>query len=88
MPAQPDALADLEDGHIGGDRIENACYLVAGRAGKLDARPVAEFGERIAVTNAAGLHPNADVAGTWFGELLSDQAQRLRQLRKPAWNDR
>ena len=54
MPAEADALAGLEERDVGADGVDDAGDLVAGRAGKLDAGPLAFFGERVAVADAAG----------------------------------
>ena len=76
MPAETDALADFEYRHIRANGVEDAGNLVAGDAWELESRPHSFLGQRITVTDAAGLHANADVAGAGIGELLLDELKR------------
>ena len=77
VPAEADALAELEERDVGADGVDDAGDLVAG-----DARDIgvpghmAFLGERVAVADAAGLHANADMAGAGIGELLLDELKR------------
>jgi hypothetical protein len=74
VPAETDTLADFEDGHIGGEGVDDAGYFVAGDAGILDGEDTV-FGDGVAVTNAAGLHADAHMAGAWFGEFALHQLE-------------
>jgi hypothetical protein len=76
MPAETDALADFEDGNIGADGVQNAGNFMAGHARVLESRPHTFLGQRIAVTNAAGLHADANVAGAGIRKLLLDKLER------------
>jgi hypothetical protein len=44
VPTEAYALADLEERHIGADRIHDAGNFMAGNAGILNAGPIAELG--------------------------------------------
>jgi hypothetical protein len=72
VPAEADAVANLEDGDIGADGIDDSGDLVAGAAGILNAGPQAFLGEHVAVADAAGLDANAYLAGAGRGELFLD----------------
>jgi hypothetical protein len=76
MPAEADALADLENGDVKADGVEHPGNLVSGHPRELEARPHAFLSKRVAVTNAAGLYADADVAGAGVGELLLDKLKR------------
>jgi hypothetical protein len=73
MPAEAYALAHFEDRDVGGDRIEDAGYFMAGGARELEAGPEAKLGEGVAVTNAAGMDANADLSRAGLGELFLNQ---------------
>ena len=75
VPAQADALAHLEDRHVGANRVQHAGDFVAGHARILDAGPDAHFGHRIAVTHAAGLHADAHLSRTRVRKLFLDQLE-------------
>ncbi len=76
VPTEADALAYFEERNIGADRVDDTGDFMAGYAGVLNAGPIAELGERIAVANAAGLHANADVAGAGLGEFFFYKLKR------------
>jgi hypothetical protein len=76
VPTEAYALAWLEERHIGADRIDDAGDLMAGNARILDAGPITELGQRIAVADAAGLNPNANVAGAGIGKFSCDELKR------------
>jgi hypothetical protein len=67
VPTEADALAYFEERDIGADRIDDAGDFMAGDARVLNAGPIAELGERIAVADAAGLDANANMAGAGAG---------------------
>jgi hypothetical protein len=73
VPTETNALAYFEERDIGADGIDYGGDLMAGYAWVLNAGPIAELGERIAVANAAGLDANANVAGPGLGELFLDE---------------
>jgi hypothetical protein len=76
VPTESHTLTDFEDRHVGADGIEDAGNFVAGHAWELDAGPLALFGKRIAVADAARLHTNADMAGAGIWKLLLDELKR------------
>ena len=73
VPAEADALAGLEERHVGADGVDDAGDFVAGDARVCDAGQEADLGERVAVADAAGLHADADVAGAGIGEFALNQ---------------
>ena len=76
VPAEADALAGLEEGDVGADGVDDPGDFVAGGAGELDAGPVAFFGERVAVADAAGMNADTHVAGAGLGKFLFDELER------------
>ena len=70
VPTKSDALAYFEERDIGTDSINNAGNFMTGNAGILNAGPKPELSQQVAVANAAGLDPNANVAGAGLGELF------------------
>jgi hypothetical protein len=76
VPAEADALAGLEKGDVGANGVDDAGDLVAGGAGILDAGPMAFFGERVAMADAAGVDANADLARTGLGEFFFYELER------------
>ena len=73
VPAQANALAGLEKRNVGADRVDDAGNLVAGGTRKLKAGPMAFFGQRVAMADAAGLDADADVSRAGLGKFLFDQ---------------
>jgi hypothetical protein len=69
VPAEADALANLEDGNIGADFVEDSSNFMTGYAWIGDAGKSAIFCDGVAVTNPACLHTNAHMAGTGRREL-------------------
>jgi len=91
VPAQADALPGLEERNLRSNRIHHPGDLVARNARKLDARPLTELRQRIAVTNPAGLHANAHMARTGLRKFLLNEfegAARGGDLHSTASNRR
>ena len=86
VPAEADALSRLEEWDIGADGIDYAGDFVAGRARKLDAGPLAFFGERVTVADAAGVDANADVSRDRAPGIPLLRVETHRRRRVPAWN--
>src|SRR5579871_608335 len=73
VPAKTDTLADLEEWHAFTNGIDDAGYLMAGDARIRDSGKKAKLGNRIAMTDSAGLHANAHLTGAGFWKLLLNQ---------------
>ena len=59
-----DALAGFPFGHVRSECIDHAGDLVSWDTGVTNARPASFHGERVTVTNPAGLNFDADMTGT------------------------
>ena len=64
VPADAHPLARLPSGDAGADRVDHPGHLMAGDARVLDSREEPLLGDRIAVADAAGLHPDPHRPGT------------------------
>ena len=78
-PADADPRADAPAGDVGADRLDHADDFVTGNAGIGDPRHEALDGDRIAVADAAGQHPQAHLVRTGLGRIA------LHHLKRPAW---
>jgi hypothetical protein len=70
MPAEAYTLPRLEERHIRSYGVHHAGYFMAGNARICDAGKNAKLGDRIAVTDAAGLDADAYLSGTRLGKLF------------------
>src|SRR5262245_56314234 len=75
MPADADALAAREGRHSGAHLVDDSGDLMARNAGEADARVLAILGQRVAVTDSAGLDADADVPGRRVGNLALDHLE-------------
>src|SRR5439155_9957977 len=76
QPSDADALPGLPPRHLGSNGIDHAGDLMARHAWIGNARPVAFFCQRIAMTEPAGLHFDADLPRSRLRDLSLDQLQR------------
>lgn len=81
MPADADTLAQGPAFHLRAKQIDYAGNLMAGNFGVNDAGPLAFHAEGIAMANAAGLHADANMARTGFGDGALHQFQGTAGLR-------
>jgi len=76
VPADAHAITDLPALHGGAQRIDRTDDLVAWHARQRHPRKHRPLGEGVAVTNAAGLHLDADFTRTWLGDRAFDDLER------------
>jgi hypothetical protein len=76
VPANADALSRLVLGDACAHGIHETHDFVAGHARILDSRPVTFLGQRIAVTNAAGLDFDPHLTGTRLGNFAFNDFKR------------
>src|SRR5216684_2608969 len=72
VPADADTLALFPAGDARTDVVNHAGDFVSWGAGILNPGPVSFFYQAVAVADAASLHANADVPGSWVGNLALD----------------
>ena len=77
VPADAGAVAGLPARHAGADRVDDARDLVAGHARVFDPGKEALLREDVAVADAAGLDPHADLAGPGRRDLSLDGLKGL-----------
>lgn len=81
-PADANTIAHLPFGRGGiSESVNDARDFVAGNSGKLDTRPDAFDGDDIAVTDAAGIDPDADLAAARIGDRAFDEFERTMGFR-------
>src|SRR4029079_7819094 len=80
VPADPDALTLLPRGDAVADRVHDARDLVTGDARVLD-RKESLFHQDVAVTDAAGLDPDHDLARARRWHVALDPLERSAGLR-------
>jgi hypothetical protein len=68
-PADPDPLFGRPTFNIGTEGVDDADHLVTGNTGVADPGKQAFDGHGIAVADATGLHPNANLVAPRFGHL-------------------
>src|SRR4029077_5909741 len=81
MPADANALSPLPSGDLGAQLIDDACHLVPRHPRILDSRPEAFFHENVTVANTTGLHSNAHLSRTRFGNLALNYFETCSRLR-------
>jgi hypothetical protein len=84
VPTDANALARLPLGNAGAQFVDDARDFVSRNARILNAGPLAFFGERVTVADAAGLHLDAHLSCCGLGNLALDDLEirsRLRNLR-------
>src|SRR5229473_4031796 len=72
VPANADALAFFPAGNARADVVDHTGDFVSGHAGILNAREESVFCDAVAVADAASLHANAHVPGSWVGNFTFD----------------
>ena len=75
MPTDADPLPLLPRGNIFTDFIDDARHFVSGNAGILNSGPQSLFREYVAVANATGLHLDAHMPCSWFGNCALDDLE-------------
>src|SRR6185437_10873808 len=74
-PADPDARADRPALDIGAERVDHADDFVPRNARIGDARHLAGEDHGVAVADAAGLDPDADLVTPGLGQVALDHAK-------------
>jgi len=75
MPADAHAVTLLPLGDLRAERIDDAGDLVAGHTRILDSRKQSLGGQDVAVTDPAGFHAHADLAGSGIGDVAFDELE-------------
>jgi hypothetical protein len=72
MPAHSDAISTFKAGNVIADLVDDADDLVTRYPRQLEARPQAVLDKMIAVTDATGVHSNANLTrtGFWDGSVF------------------
>ena len=89
VPADSGALADTPLRDFLTHRIDQADDFVARHDGVLEARPMAFFAKRVAVTNAARLDADTDVTSAGCGHFSGNDFEwgaRSADLNDPAYS--
>jgi hypothetical protein len=76
VPSHPDALAGLPSLDAGADRVDHSGHLVPGNTRVLEPRKGSFLDERIAVTDAAHLDPDAHRPGSRLGDRSLGDLER------------
>jgi len=82
VPADAHAFADLPLGHVGSDLVDPLGNLVPRDARQRQAWEAPSSDEGVAVTNAASLHLDANLARTGLGHIALDDLERGPRLRR------
>lgn len=80
-PADADALANLPAADVGSQRVDNADHLVTGNARIHDARDKPQYGDRVAVANAAGMDLDSHLVPVRLGKIALLQIEFRTGLR-------
>src|ERR1035441_9935937 len=75
MPAETDALTGLEERNVGRGLVDDSGDLMPRNTRIGDARPQAQLGEHVAMTDAAGLDADAHMPGAGGWEFLLNQLE-------------
>src|SRR5712692_5675318 len=81
MPADANALSPLPSSDLGAQFIDDACHFVPRHPRILNSRPEAFFHEYVTVANTTGLHSNAHLSPTRFGNLAFNYFETCSRLR-------